>query len=298
MRYSRLMAQPPKKKRRYTALIIVIVILAAAVYFAGAGAAGGWLAENVINPVFNNDSTSVAATSTESSDVSTASVEETVQTVNLPAESGTRVEEEISADEVSLYALQVGAFSEEDNAKNTASSVRALGGAGFVAYDGELYRVLIAAYTDESDAKEVKTTLESENVSTSVFTLSSGTLTFKIGAEQSQIDAIKACFNVVPEIIDTLQQIIYDADKGENVDAALAALRQKATEKADNLEAVVSTDGGAMQSLSTYMQGLCKTLENIPLSTDVSEVEFSSELKYNLIGIVIDYSTFLDEIGS
>ena len=38
-------------------------------------------------------------------------------------------------------------------------------------------------------------------------------------------------------------------------------------------------------------------MNNIPLSADVSTVEFSAQLKYNLIGIVIDYSAFLEEIG-
>jgi hypothetical protein len=34
------------------------------------------------------------------------------------------------------------------------------------------------------------------------------------------------------------------------------------------------------------------------LSTGVTAVDFSSGLKYNIIGIVVDYSTFLDELSS
>jgi hypothetical protein len=45
------------------------------------------------------------------------------------------------------------------------------------------------------------------------------------------------------------------------------------------------------------MSDFCEKINNIPLSGDVTAVEFSAKLKYNLIGIVVDYSAFLKEIG-
>ena len=307
MRYSRMIGKPPKKKKRYTNLIVIIIILGIAAYFVGAGATGGWLAENVINPVFNSGDTNAADTtddtttetaSSTTSASSTDTAEETAETVNLPETSGTRVEENITAEEISLYTLQTGAFSDESNAIDVAEEVVSRGGAGFVAYDGELYRVLIAGYTTETDANSVKETLEGEGISTSVFELKSGSLEFKIGADQSQIDAVKECFEVIPESVTTLQQIIFDSDQSENVDEDIEALQQIVTETTDNLNEVVSSDEGAIVSLSTYMEAFCEKINNISLSSSVSEVEFSSELKYNLISIVVDYSAFLDELSS
>ncbi|MDD5017062.1 MAG: SPOR domain-containing protein [Eubacteriales bacterium] len=302
MRYSRMQDKKPKRKRKYAGFITVVIILGITAYFVGAGAAGGWLAENVINPVFNNGDTSAAEatgdTTSAAADGISASETETVQSVSLPAASGTQAEDNITAQEISLFALQTGAFSEEGNAKEAAAEIIAKGGAGFVAYDGEYYRVLIAAYTDEGDASDVKSSLADQDVSTSIFNLKSGSLAFKIGAEQSQIDAIKACFDIVPQAVDTLQQIIYDADKGEDVDADIEALCQSVDLVTAEFEAAVSADDGAILCLDTYMKAFCETINNIPLSSDVTEVEFSSQLKYNLIGIVVDYSDFLDELGS
>lgn len=300
MRTSRMMAQPPKKKKKYTNLIVVIIILGIAAYFIGAGAAGGWLAENVINPVFNSDKATAEPLPTNNDLVNETSVppKESIQAVNLPEASGARVEEKISADKVSLYALQAGAFSEQSNAKDAASEIAAKGGAGYVAYDGELYRVLIAGYVKETDAKDVKDSLNNEEVQTSVFKLESGSIEFKIGAEQSQVEAVRACFNIVPESVTALQQIIYSFDKGDDVDNDLIALKAKIKLTSDNLEKAVDTKEGAMQSLRNYMISYSETFGQVPLSSEVSKVEFSSQLKYNLINIVVDYSAFLDEISS
>lgn len=300
MRTSRMMAQPPKKKKKYTNLIVVIIILGIAAYFIGAGAAGGWLAENVINPVFNSDKATAEPLPTNNDLVNETSVppKESIQAVNLPEASGARVEEKISADKVSLYALQAGAFSEQSNAKDAASEIAAKGGAGYVAYDGELYRVLIAGYVKETDAKDVKDSLNNEEVQTSVFKLESGSIEFKIGAEQSQVEAVRACFNIVPESVTALQQIIYSFDKGDDVDNDLIALKAKIKLTSDNLEKAVDTKEGAMQSLRDYMISYSETIGQVPLSSEVSKVEFSSQLKYNLINIVVDYSAFLDEISS
>lgn len=303
MRYSRTSAKQPKKKRKYTNLIIVVVILGVSAYLIGAGVAGEWLAQNLINPVFNNEGTSAADSSSVDSILPSENnvpdtPQATVQTVSLPETSGTRMEAQITAKEIALFALQTGAFSEEVNAKDAASEIISKGGAGFVAFDGDYYRVLIAGYTDENDANDVKGSLGQQDISTSIFNLKSGSLEFKIGAEQSQIDAVKACFDIVPESVDTLQNMIFNADKGEAIDAAMEALQQKVTEVSDNLNGLVSSDSGAMLSLNTYMKGFCETINNIPKSSVVSGVEFSSQLKYNLISIVVDYSSFLDEISS
>jgi len=298
MRYGRSLPrhQPPKKNRHST-LIIVAVLLGITAYFVGAGAAGGWLAENVIQPVFNSGVGS-AATPTPAGSDANVSAPAASATAESPAVSGTHSEEKITAQSVTLYALQVGAFSDESNAKKIAQEVKGRGGAGFISYDGSLYRVLLAGYTSENNAKSVKAELENQDISTTIFKLDSGALEFKIGAEKQQIEAVKACFNIVPDIVSELQQIIYDADRGNNVNDRITALKAKADEVNANLKAAVSAESASMASLIQYMDSLCDKLGNIPKSNDISGVEFSSELKYNLISVVVDYAAFFKKLSS
>ena len=293
MRYSRMNRKPPKQKNRYAGLIVVVIILGIAAYFVSAGAAGGWLARNVIDPVFNSGSSSAAAT--DPADASASSTE-TPQSIDIPESSGERAEETVTAEEIVLYTLQIGAFSDETNAKTSATDIISRGGAGYIAYDGSLYRVLVAGYTNSTNADSVKSTLESDGVTTKVYELTSGSLEFKIGAAQDQIDAIAACFGSVPDAVDTLQQIIYDADSGKDIDDDILALQQETADIADHFASAVSSDEAAIQRLSTYMSQFCETINDIPVSSAVSDVELSSRLKYNLIDIVIDYAAFLDEL--
>lgn len=297
MRYSRMASSSspsPKRKPRYANWIIAAVILGIAAYLIGAGAAGGWLAKNVIEPVFGKDNTSSAATPGETVSPTATTAQQSGEQSETATE---RVEENITAGEITLYTLQVGAYTDEGNAQSSAETIKEMGGAGYVAYDGELYRVLAAGYLTESDAKEVQTSLESQSVTSTVFQLKSGTLEFKIGATPSQVEAIKACFDAIPAAVESLQQIVFDADRGENVDDDIKALADDINAVYGNLEAAISPDESAIQSLAAYMSEFCEKMNNIPVSTDVSAVEFSAELKYNLIGIVVDYSAFLKDLG-
>lgn len=295
MRYSRMLPeQQPKRKRRGANLVIIVVILGITAYLVGAGAAGGWLAEHVINPVFN-PSVSESPEPPEQ-DLSPAATQ-TTHTSPSPASSTTRAEEQITARSISLYTLQSGAFADKDNAAAEAKQITDAGGAGFVAYDGSLYRTLIAGYTNPEDANSVKSELVNQGVTCTVFLLESDALEFKIEAEQAQIDAVKACFDIVPDTVDALQQIIYDADKDQNVDARLMQLKQKADEVTANLRENVTSDNEAVERLRAFMDVFCQTLGDIPDSSSVSEIDFSSNLKYNIISIVVDYSSFLDEIS-
>jgi len=291
MRYSRMASSPPPgRKVRYANWIIAAVILGIAAYFIGAGAAGGWLAEHVIEPVFGKGSSSAASPNPTPSPTATA-------LTSPSALASGRVEETITAAEISLYTLQIGAYEDEGNARTSADTIAALGGAGYVAYDGSLYRVLAAGYTDKDDAKQVQSALETQGISSTVFHLKSGTLEFKIGATPAQVQAVKACFAAVPEAVQRLQQIVYDADRGQNVDDEIKALAADMAAIYNALESAVSPDDSAIKSLAAYMSAFCEKLNNIPASGDVSAVEFSAKLKYNLIDIVVDYSAFLKSLG-
>jgi uncharacterized protein YaaQ len=299
MRYSRPMSTPPKKRKgKFTNLLIVIVILGIAAYFIGAGAAGSWLADNVINPIFNSGSANAATAASSAVKTTQPGISSSPTNSVSPGTSGTRVEEEITAEEISLYALQTGAYSDKANGETAAGNIKSLGGAGYVAYDGGLYKVLVAGYTDESDANDVKTSLKSQGVDATLFNLKSGSLTFKIGAEKEQIDAIKECFDAVPDTVETLQEIIFNADKGQNVDADITSLKEKVSKASDDFSSAVSTDETAVQSIRDYMNTFCETVNGLPSSTSITSMEFSSGLKYALIQIVVDYSAFLSKLNS
>lgn len=317
MRYSRMAAPPPRKKKKAGTLILVAIILGIAVYLVTAGAAGSWLADNIINPIFNNGNANAAApTPTESisPDVSpdnspnvspdnspdNSPSATAVSANNAPSdtpENTGRVEDEITAQEITLFTLQSGAFSDKSNADTAASAIKAQGGAGYIAYDSNLYKVLIAGYLTETDANNVIASLKTQGVDATVFQLKSGTITFKIGAEQVQIDAIKECADEVPDAVNTLQQIIFNADKGQNVDSDIASLKEKVSGAADDLNSAISSDEPAVKSFMDYMDKFNATVSGLPSSSAADAAAFSSSLKYALIQIVTDYSSFLSSLS-
>lgn len=297
MRHSRMMSAPPKRKKgRFANLVLIAVILGIAAYLIGAGAAGSWLADNVINPVFNGGNANAAASFTESA--RTVTPGETPSASPSAAPPSGRTEERITVNEISVYALQMGAFSDKANAETAAAAVKAKGGAGYIVYDGSLYKVLVAGYTDRNDADQVMASLKTQGMETTLYELKSGTLTFKIGAERAQIDAVKACFDAAPDTVAALEQIIFDADKGKNVDGDISALKDRISGVADDFSAAVSSGETSMKDVADYFGRFRDTVAGIPVSSSVSAAGFSSALKYALIQVAADYSSFLNKLSA
>ena len=79
---------------------------------------------------------------------------------------------DFSIPEFSLYALQAGVFSDTENAQKYADELINKGGAGYVVEFDEGFRVLIAGYLNEDDAKNVKERLlEEQNIHKSRYSL-------------------------------------------------------------------------------------------------------------------------------
>lgn len=299
MRYSRMMSAPPKRRKgRAANLIIVIIILGMAAYLISAGAAGSWLANNIINPVFNNGNANAADTSVAGAEILSPGETLSPSPAVSSSASGERAEEQITVKEITVYALQSGAFSDIINAEAAAKIIKEQGGAGYIANDGNLYKVLIAGYTDKNDADEVMASLKSQGVATTMFEIKSGKLTFKIGAQRGQIDAVSACFDAAPDTVESLLRIIFNADKGQNVNGEITALKEKLYGVLDSYEAAVSKGETSMQGVSEYFDKLRDTVDGLPDSASVSTAELSSGLKYALIQIASDYSSFLSKLNA
>ncbi len=267
--------------------VIAMLMVAAVVYLISASAAGTWLAENLMAPVFE----ALAARGREKEDIQSQSSDE-VQQVSLST-AASSISADIDFPALSCYALQMGVFASEENAENQAAQLKNQGAGGYVLQDGDRYRVLAAGYALESEAKEVKDRLIGEGMDCTVFTISSPGATFRVNAEESQIDEVRSGFTALHTAQAALTEaaIAFDRD-GMSVADGQAAVQAIQLELEQNMAGLSAygDSSPALASLLACKERFCAELSTLAQNNAASHTAYSAAMKYAQLSLTKSYS--------
>lgn len=280
MRYSRYQtSRPPRRSGNKSFTIALLVIIGGMlVYFAGAGALGTFISSNIVNPV-------VAFFSGEQAAAPVASTEPT-PTVSL---GGDTVTEKITVEGKTIYTIQAGVFTDQNNATALAKSVQQQGGAGYVKPDGN-YRVLLSAYKTEEEAKSVKQKLLSQNkMQTSIYEMGYETVTFEVTAPKDVVSLIHTAMSSATEMLEKIYDLSLQLDKKEitleKAKSETANLLTEAVQLRDSMDAVQTASENSIASgLFSLYTGFAECLSEISKG-NITEVEFSASIKQIYLNI-------------
>lgn len=91
------------------------------------------------------------------------------------------------------YAIQTGVFSTREAAEEKADAYTDRGAPGYVAQDGDKWRVFIACYGDKTDASNVRTRLgDAQQVETYLFEWVNPSLRLRLSGMVGQMDVVEA----------------------------------------------------------------------------------------------------------
>ena len=184
------------------------------------------------------------------------------------------------------YALQLGAFEQEEAAGKLGEQYALRGAAGYVWHDGR-YRTLAAVYPLKEDAQQVRRQLsEKHDVECYLYTISMSALQIRIKGMQGQIEILEASFLHAEEIIRCLYRLSSELDRqektasevveelkgiGDQASAVLLRLRQRFDPGRN--EAV----SGMVCFFETYLSFVSS------LSEEMSAVGTGAKLKYQTL---------------
>ncbi len=269
--------------------VLIIVIVCAFIYFISAGAAGKWIAQNIVTPVLSIfDQGDAASTSTVG----------TLPDASSSAVSTAQATQKILLPDMTLYCLQIGAFNEQKNADETATEARNRGGAGYILTDGTM-RVLLSGYKNEADMKNVAGNLsETSGYQTYEYPLTAKGVTFNITAQQNNIDTIKNFFTEAQTVHDAFYDlsVAFDSKKSTSQEVLDQISQMKAQTDPLVLSINNMAQGGdnVLKNMKTFADGLQQVL-SVDLANK-TDVEISSQLKYNYIWISDLYKNFVAQI--
>lgn len=282
-----------KQKRSAAPGILLVLLIGVAIYFFVAGSMGKWIGENVVQPVFSFfEQTETIPSPSEPTPEVTPESESEITKSNEDS-----ITKSISTPSLSVYALQTGAFSDVENAENAASLLVRKGGAGYVADDGELNRVLLSCYFGDGEAISVMTRLETEeNLSTRQYQINVNPVNIEITAKETTIETISQGFEYIPVIIENIQKASYAFDSYEFDECDILIKNTKTKLNGIIYELENKTDGTNNQVVLSeldLLNGYMNKIENIDLGGD-DMVAISSKIKYTQLEMVYDYKKLIE----
>ena len=201
-----------------------------------------------------------------------------------------------------VYALQAGAYAEEQNAAEYAASLQSKGGAGYIYKEGDICRVFIAAYTSREDAENVQKRLESEQqISTKVYEIAAEEQALRVTADAQTRADLEALtgenFAYAAELIELAMRY----DRGEVTAAAveermaeLAAQAKKQQAEAKAL-AKVETQGRAAAA-QAYFAEILQILETD--KAGAADAEVSARIKHAYMAAAFAERAFLQQAAN
>lgn len=273
--------------------MIALLMVAAIVYLISASAAGTWLAEHVMAPAFE----ALAAYTGKAAPAESPPAED-VQQVSLSTDKSS-VSANIALPALDCYALQVGVFSSQANATKQAQTVTAQGAGGYVLQDGNRYRVLAAGYGSESEAKEVKDRLIGEGMDCTVYQISAPGATFRVSAQQSQLEEVESGFSALRNAQSALTDaaIAFDRDSQSVAEGQAAATSVRADLEAGMAGLSAYADSApAIARLVACRDRFTAELSTLAQSAAATPTAFSAELKYAQLSLTTAYAQMAKDL--
>jgi len=113
------------------------------------------------------------------------------------------------------YALQLGAFENEESALRLAENYQKRGAAGFLWHDGR-YRVLAAVYPVREEAQQVREQLRDQHtIDSYLYTIDFPAIKLRVSGMQGQLEILQAAFMHAHDLAMQLQNASVSIDRNE-----------------------------------------------------------------------------------
>lgn len=173
---------------------------------------------------------------------------------------------DISLSARNWYALQLGAFTQENAAHQLSQEFIPRGAAGYIHRQDDVYRVYAAAYPTRAEAQSVQTHLSNQGVTTYIQPCNEAAFTLRATGTKAQLGAVKDIFTYLDALSMKFFTLSSQLDKGDmSVGEALGALSSEAATCRALAQALKDTFSGDTPSAAAHVVSL---LDSIALSCE------------------------------
>ena len=288
-----------RRRRKYGngagRVVVALLVVAAAIYVVSASALGTWLAQNVMAPVFTAVETALMG---KSGDGDPSGGDAKATPGKSPVGASNMASGQIELPGVTSYMLQMGVYSQRDNALSLASTMQGRGAGGYIIEDGGKYRVIASAYADEASLGAVREQLKEEGLDTAVYEFVVPGASFDVTAPQDSLADMEAAFAGLKEAQAAISELAIQFDKESmtpDQGRAEAARILVDAEAARVDRTSLDPDNELLKMIDDGYASCIEALTALKDDTAKTFVDFSSKIKYNQIRITYEYGKLVKE---
>lgn len=283
-----------KKSNGKITIILLIILISISLYFAYTGNVGSLIADRIISPITQGYNTKIM-----DEEASTVPATASVNPTTFIAE-GNLSTESLGLPATTMYAVQFGAYSTQNNARRAAVQLNNLGAAGYVLKENNLWRVLGALYTSEENATTVRDRIRSnDGLDVCIYTFYISPVNLNVTATDEQLVALGECFMVWNQTIEELYAMQFDIDKKLSLDECrekLLDISDKLAASANSLqEKLGETIPLEISDLLDLMLSSADVLDELSQNFNDKSL-LSPRLKYVLIDLLVSFDKYAIEL--
>lgn len=294
----RRMGSARHSNEKYGAVTTVLVFLLVAAFIFAFQSLG--IYDLLFNkPAFNNssapgESQTPNTTGTSRSPAATTGLGASSTPAATAAPSGDKITEEIKMNAVTLYGVQLGVYTKQENADTSSAKFKKDGSAGYILKEDTLFRVVDSVYYSESDAKALRDEYRKGfSPDACILKVEASGINWKVSATRNQIDAIKGAVTTLQSqlviLINTQKGAQQKQGTAGDWKLAIGNAAGKLKEASERLtEAVGSTNSEIINKLNSCLKEGSSSLETVSKLDTAEEAALISGLKYSIIDILLN----------
>ncbi len=281
-------------------VFVALLVVAGVVYVVSASAAGTWIAQNVMAPVFRTVDDFVSGVKATPTPGGAAQAEETPGMLSPAGNDAPTASEQIELPAMTCFALQMGVYSSAENANAQAASLQKQGAGGYVLEDGGRYRVLAAGYEQEESLRAVKEQLTAQGMDCALYQLEAPKSVLEVTASQEQVTDIQSGLRALMKLQSELASAALKFDQegmtptaGRELAGELLSTFRQAGAR------LLSMQGqGILTDMQACLAHCEDALEELAEYNTESTVDFSSKMKYTHLYIASEYGKLGQQISA
>lgn len=202
-----------------------------------------------------------------------------------------------------LYAVALGTYDTEEEARPDAAAYALRGAAGLIVEINDGWAILGAGYSSDGEAASVCSQLRhNEDISAQVMLFSADELRIGLTAARTQTEAITGALDMLEDTPKALMQLAAQIDSGQcSTGTAQSLMAVKHTECLKKQEALSSSLGSTADIFSrlveTEMMELCDMLSVVAAEDGPRGLSFSSWLKQSALETELGVISLMNAIS-
>lgn len=196
-----------------------------------------------------------------------------------------------------FFAIQLGAFDNEPDARALSEGLVPRGAAGYVLTDTRS-RAICAAYTARDAAEKVRHNLAAQGIDAYVYEVSAPRVELRIAAEPELIAELESACAVLPQAAEALANIALLIDRGDVLPAdalsGISAIAAGASERLAKLQALLGEREHTLtRGLKSELNAVCDACAMLLKYPIKPAIAFSGKVKYNVIDLMQRHVQFM-----